>query len=66
MTGANKKWCECNPRCMVRNPRQPVTHGKRYTYEGRHNCRCDKCVEAYREALIESELRNIDTLLELV
>lgn len=51
-----KKWCECNKHCMVRNPRQKVVHGRWQTYGSRHGCRCEQCVEAYRNYELDREL----------
>ena len=56
-----KKWCECNPRCMVRNPRQEVVHGNFSIHQSRHNCRCKECVLAYR-AHVES--RDFELVME--
>lgn len=56
-----KKWCECNPRCMVRNPRKEVIHGTYSTHSSRHNCRCNNCVVAYK-AHVES--RDLEALME--
>jgi hypothetical protein len=50
-----KKWCECNSRCMVRNPRKEVVHGSHKTYDSRHNCRCEPCVAAYEQNNLDKE-----------
>jgi hypothetical protein len=59
-----KKWCECNPRCMVKNPRKEVVHGSHQTYDSRHNCRCALCVEAYKQHVLDREFVLISKYLE--
>jgi hypothetical protein len=59
-----KKWCECNPRCMVKNPRKEIVHGSYSMYESRHNCRCTLCSEAYKQHVLDCELVLISKYLE--
>jgi len=60
-----KKYCECNPRCMVRNPRKEIMHGTYYAYESRHNCRCILCSEAYSQHVLDREYKAIVEYLKM-